>query len=138
MIAPIIDLDTQMGAPVARVYGEPLLELPHDLYIPPEALEIFLAKATIRANTPKTVTSRTELAKLIARAREQGYASVDDQLELGLRSVAVPVRDRSGAIVAAINASTQSARFSVEEMERVFLPHLQRAAARIEDFFVAK
>lgn len=104
----------------------------------PEALEIFLAKATVRANTPKTVTDRAELAKLIARAREQGYASVDEQLELGLRSVAVPIRDRSGAIVAAINASTQSARFSVEEMERVFLPHLQRAAARIEDFFVAK
>jgi segregation and condensation protein A len=40
--APIADLATQAGAPVARVYGEPLLELPQDLYIPPEALEIFL------------------------------------------------------------------------------------------------
>src|SRR6188472_4417558 len=42
MIAPIVDLGTQMGAPVAKVYGEPMLELPHDLYIPPEALEVFL------------------------------------------------------------------------------------------------
>ena len=40
--APIIDLAQAAGAPVARIYGEPLLELPHDLYIPPEALEIFL------------------------------------------------------------------------------------------------
>ena len=40
--AMLADLGTQMGAPVARIYGEPLLELPSDLYIPPEALEIFL------------------------------------------------------------------------------------------------
>ncbi len=39
---PVIDLAQAAGAPVARIYGEPLLELPHDLYIPPEALEIFL------------------------------------------------------------------------------------------------
>ena len=38
----MIDLAQAAGAPVARIYGEPLLELPHDLYIPPEALEIFL------------------------------------------------------------------------------------------------
>jgi len=38
----VIDLAQAAGAPVARIYGEPLLELPHDLYIPPEALEIFL------------------------------------------------------------------------------------------------
>jgi len=40
--APILDLAQAAGAPVARVYGEPLLELPDDLYIPPEALEVFL------------------------------------------------------------------------------------------------
>src|SRR5438876_4024790 len=40
--APMLDLAQAAGAPVARVYGEPLLELPEDLYIPPEALEIFL------------------------------------------------------------------------------------------------
>src|SRR5947199_10316276 len=39
---PGIDLAQAAGAPVARIYGEPLLEMPHDLYIPPEALEVFL------------------------------------------------------------------------------------------------
>src|ERR1700730_3993032 len=39
---PVIDLAQAAGAPVARIYGEPMLELPHDLYIPPEALEVFL------------------------------------------------------------------------------------------------
>ena len=43
MIEPAIpDLARQAGAPVARIHGEPLLEMPHDLYIPPEALEVFL------------------------------------------------------------------------------------------------
>ena len=41
-IAPVIDLAQAAGAPVARIYGEPLLEMPHDLYIPPQALEVFL------------------------------------------------------------------------------------------------
>ena len=105
--------------------------------LPPEALKRLLARATIRANTPKTVTDRGELMRLIEMAGRQGYASVDEQLELGLRSVAVPIRNRSGFIVAAINASTQSARFSVDEMEHVFLPHLRQAAERIEEFFVS-
>jgi len=104
----------------------------------PEALDAFLAKAEIRANSPKTITDRAELARAIATARQKGFASVDEELELGLRSIAVPIRDRSGAIVAAINVSTQSARFSVKEMEREILPHLKRAAAGIEDFFVVQ
>jgi IclR family transcriptional regulator, pca regulon regulatory protein len=101
-------------------------------------LDGFLARAAIRANTPKTVTARTRLAELIAEAGARGYAVVDEELEIGLRSIAVPVRDRSGRIVAAINVSTQSARFSVAEMEREILPHLKEAAARIEDFFVVQ
>ncbi len=63
---------------------------------------------------------------------------VDEELELGLRSIAVPVRDRQGAVVAAINVSTQSARFSVAEMERTILPPLKRAAEKIEDFFAVQ
>ncbi|CAG1007864.1 partial Pca regulon regulatory protein, partial [Rhizobiaceae bacterium] len=54
------------------------------------------------------------------------------------RSIAVPLRDRSGAVVAAINVSTQSARMSVDEMRRDFLPLLMNAAARIEDYFVVQ
>jgi len=50
--------------------------------------------------------------------------------------IAAPLRDRSGAIVAAINVSAQSARHSVADMEREFLPLLKRTAARIEEFFV--
>lgn len=103
--------------------------------LPPKELDVFLTRATIRANTPRTVTGRTRLAALIAQAGRDGYAIVDEELEIGLRSIAVPVRDRSGRIVAAINVSTQSARFSPAEMEREILPRLKNAAAAIEDYF---
>lgn len=101
-------------------------------------LTAFLARATIIENTPKTVTDRSRLAALVRQARADGYAAVDEELELGLRSIAVPIRDRTGRIVAAINVSTQSARFSIAEMEAAFLPHLRRAAASIENYFVVQ
>jgi IclR family transcriptional regulator, pca regulon regulatory protein len=97
-----------------------------------------LGEAPISARTQHTVTDRRELGAMIARARREGFAVADEELELGLRSIAVPIRDRTGQIVAAINVSTQSARASVEEMEKDFLPLLRQAATRIEDFFVVQ
>lgn len=102
----------------------------------PEELDIYLARASITRRTEKTLTEPKRIAEAIASASQQGYAIVDEELEIGLRSIAVPLRDRSGAIVAAINVSAQSARHSVAEMERDFLPLLKQTAARIEDFFV--
>lgn len=101
-------------------------------------LDAFLGRASIRANTPRTITDRPALAQLIRQAGDDGYAAVDQELEIGLRSIAVPIRDRSGRTVAAINVSTQSARTSMDEMERTFLPHLREAAAAIEDYFVTQ
>lgn len=101
-------------------------------------LAAFLDRADIRALTPKTITDRAELAEAIARAGRDGFSTVDGELEPGLRSIAAPVRDRAGAIVAAINVSTQSARLSVRDMERQVLPALRDAARRIEDFFVVQ
>ncbi len=101
-------------------------------------LDAFLARARITAKTDRTVTDPAELARLIAKARADGYAIVDQELEIGLRSIAVPIRDRTGAIVAAINVSTQSARMPLSEMVREFLPLLKTAANSIEDFFVVQ
>jgi IclR family pca regulon transcriptional regulator len=104
----------------------------------PEESTALLSASDIRALTPKTITDRSLLAKAIGEAGESGYAIVDEELELGLRSIAVPLHDRSGAVVAAINVSTQSARMSVDEMRSGFLPLLMNAAARIEDYFVVQ
>ncbi|WP_367717966.1 IclR family transcriptional regulator C-terminal domain-containing protein [Nitratireductor sp. GISD-1A_MAKvit] len=94
----------------------------------------FLAQASISAKTERTLTDRAELAEAVAMAGASGYAIVDQELELGLRSIAVPVRDMGGHIVAALNVSTQSARFTCAEMERTILPLLQAGAREIEDF----
>jgi IclR family pca regulon transcriptional regulator len=100
-----------------------------------DELKSFLADAGIERRTPKTIINRAALGKAIDAARADGFAIVDEELELGLRSIAVPICDRGGHVVAAINVSTQSARFSVEAMEREILPALRKAKQRVEEFF---
>ncbi len=106
--------------------------------LPPAELRAFLASAKIVAHTPKSITDREELGREIGRVAVQGFAIIDEELELGLRSIAVPIRDRSGRVVAAINISTQSSRFSPEEMKALILPPLREAARSIEDYFAVQ
>ncbi|MCC5950065.1 MAG: helix-turn-helix domain-containing protein [Nitriliruptoraceae bacterium] len=82
--------------------------------------------------TPKTVTSLAAFQATIEEARAKGYAMVDQELELGVRSVAAPVRDAAGAIVAAINVSTHVSRTSKSELVRTVVPPLRRAVADVE------
>ena len=106
--------------------------------LPPAELDSLLRRAPLRAFTRKTLMNRVEIARAVRRAGEEGYALVDEELEIGLRSIAVPVRDRAGKVVAAINVPAQSQRYTVQELERRALPHLRKAAAAIEDFFVVQ
>lgn len=106
--------------------------------LPPAELRAFLGAARIVAHTPKSITDPAGLEREIGRVAEQGFAIIDEELELGLRSIAVPVRDRSAKIVAAINISTQSSRFSPEEMKALILPSLKDAARAIEDYFAVQ
>ena len=132
----IIAVDLQVGAHLpafCTAMGRVLLS---GLSTPD--LEAFLARATFRQRTPKTVTDAAKLKEIIDGVRGSGYAVVDEELEIGLRSIAVPLRDRSGAVVAAINVSTQSSRHSPAEMEAEILPILKETAARISDFFVVQ
>lgn len=100
-----------------------------------DELAAVLRTAKIEKRTAKTITDRAVLADQIRRVKADGFAIVDEELEPGLRSIAVPIVDGSGAIVAAVNVSTQSARFSVADMQRQILPALLTARQRIEDFF---
>jgi IclR family transcriptional regulator, pca regulon regulatory protein len=70
--------------------------------------------------------------KRVAQARVDGYALVDQELEEGLVAIAVPIHDRLGRVVAAINLSTHVGRHSAESMERDLLPPLRRTALLIE------
>lgn len=72
------------------------------------------------------------LREKLERVRRDGYALVDQELEEGLRSIAVPIHDRGGAVVAAMNLSTHAGRRTIDAMRRELLPPLRETAARIE------
>lgn len=97
--------------------------------LPQEELSRRLAGLKLEPLTQHTVTQPAALLALLTQVREQGFCLVDQELELGLRSLAVPVRDAAGAVSAAINVSTQVARVDEAHLRTVILPVL-RAAAR--------
>jgi IclR family pca regulon transcriptional regulator len=100
-------------------------------HLPEPALETYLAGLKPQRFTERTVTARDELRQLLATVREQQYAIADQQMELGLRSIAVPVRNSEGAVVAGINVIVQTARGTLRDMKTRFLPHLRSAAGEL-------
>lgn len=74
-------------------------------FLPSEELTAYLDRVELRPLTPRTITSRTALEAALEQVRERGWATVDQELEAGLRSVAVPIRGRDGTVVAAMNVS---------------------------------
>jgi IclR family pca regulon transcriptional regulator len=98
----------------------------------PDALDAYFARTTRRALSPRSVTTEPQLRAELDRVRKQGWAMVDQELEVGLRSIAAPVRDRSGRVIAAVNASAHASRRTTAEMKREMLPPLLATAARIE------
>jgi IclR family pca regulon transcriptional regulator len=98
----------------------------------PDELAERLARTTIRPLTTKTVADETALQAKLDRVRSQGWAMVDQELEEGVRSVAVPIRDGSGAVIAALNMSVHASRMSMQGLRRDVLPPLLETAAAIE------
>jgi IclR family pca regulon transcriptional regulator len=100
-------------------------------HLPPDELERYLAKTKLRAMTENTVVNQKRLREILADVRRDGYAINDEELELGLRSIAVPVRGASGQVLAALNVGAQAARVSVKQLEKEFLPVLLRGAQEL-------
>jgi IclR family transcriptional regulator, pca regulon regulatory protein len=100
-------------------------------YLPADELDQYLARTRLRPMTEHTVTSVKRLREILAGVRQAGYAVNDEELELGLRSIAVPVRGASGKVLAALNVGAQAARVSVQQLEQEFLPVLQRGAQEL-------
>jgi len=90
-----------------------------------------------RAFTEFTVTDADALRTALQDSRRLGYAIVNQELELGLRSIAVPILNQRGQTVAAINVGTQAARIDEAELIERILPSLQRAAAAIHEVLPA-
>jgi IclR family pca regulon transcriptional regulator len=100
-------------------------------HLEPDELDAYFAKTKLRPMTERTVVSQKRLREILAGVRQAGYAINDEELELGLRSIAVPVRGASGKVLAALNVGAQAARVSTAQMEPEFLPVLQRGAQEL-------
>jgi len=100
-------------------------------HLAPDELNAYFARTRLKAMTEKTVTTQKRLREILAGVRQSGYAINDEELELGLRSISVPVRGASGQVVAALNVGAQAARVSVGRMQGEFLPVLLRGAQEL-------
>ena len=103
-------------------------------YLPPDQLEQYLARAELTPLTTRTVTSADKLRLALRTVRRLGYAMVDQEMEVGLRSLAVPVYAPNGRVVATVNLSGNAPRLPVFDMQTHFLGPLRTAAAELSSF----
>ena len=95
-------------------------------------LEKYLANVELAPLTEHTVKTVEKLRAQVLEVRQQGYALADQELEHGLRSIAAPVRNKQGRVVAAVNVSSHVSRVTKEKARRQLLPPLLKAAEDIE------
>ena len=99
--------------------------------LPDAELDAFLARVRPTRFTPYTMTGADELRAAIEKVRRNGYSLVDQELEIDLRAIAVPVHNAMGRIIAAMNVSTQASRTPKKQLTDAFLPILRDAAIRL-------
>lgn len=96
-----------------------------------EEIDAYLESCQPAVRTPCSVVEKTQLRSLVLAARRDGYAFTDEELELSMRSVAVPVVDSRGCTHAALSSSAFSVRASLETMIDTFVPVLTKHARAI-------
>ena len=99
--------------------------------LPPEELESVLARVEFKRYTERTITNPAKLTQALRQIRRDGYSIIDQELEHGLRSMAVPIQNPGGKVVAALNIGAHAQRVSIQEMQTKFLPHLRAAAQEL-------
>jgi IclR family transcriptional regulator, pca regulon regulatory protein len=126
----VIPVSAQIGfrlPAVATALGRVLLAGLDD-----KSLDRFLARAQPRKLTKFTVTDKSDLRKLIAKARTDGYALADQEAELGFRSMAVPLKRLDGKIIASLNIGVHSEHMPLKSMHAHFFPKLRDLADRLQ------
>ncbi|PPU91715.1 IclR family transcriptional regulator domain-containing protein [Xanthomonas albilineans] len=98
---------------------------------PPDTLHSYLERNPLRPRTERTITERVPFQTLLERVQRDGYAIVDQELEIGLRSVAVPVNNRQERVVAALNVGTSVSRMTLGHLQNKVLPALKHAAQQL-------
>lgn len=99
--------------------------------LPAEKFDEFLARVEFRRFTERTVAGPDKLRQILRMVQRNGYCIVDQELESGLRSMAVPIRDSTGRVVAALNVGAHAQRVSIQDLLNRFLPQLKAAALEL-------
>ncbi|MBS7544138.1 IclR family transcriptional regulator domain-containing protein [Ancylobacter oerskovii] len=99
--------------------------------LPEAEAHALLQRSQLQPFTPFTLTTEEAVMAECRRVREQGYAVVDQELELGLCSIAVPLADISGRVVAALNIGASAAQVAAAEMPGLYLPTMRRIQAAL-------
>ncbi|MCG8442436.1 MAG: helix-turn-helix domain-containing protein [Caulobacterales bacterium] len=100
-------------------------------HLPADALARFAGALDLTPRTHRTISTVPALLAEMERVREQGYAVIDEEFELGVRAIAIPVRTRLNEVAGAINIVAPSARFPAAELIARGLPLLEEAAPEI-------
>jgi IclR family pca regulon transcriptional regulator len=98
----------------------------------PDELDRYLRDAKLEPWTERTITDPQRLRIVLDDVRQRGWALVDQELEIGLRSVAAPIR-RGGATIAALNVSSAVSRVSLDDLRRRIVPPLLETATTISN-----
>jgi IclR family transcriptional regulator, pca regulon regulatory protein len=104
--------------------------------LPEKKCDELLAALSRTMRTSRTLTDMAALGAEIEKARRDGFALVDQELELGLRSIAVPLLDASGKVVAAINVGSHAERVTIDRMRKDFLPRMLHVQAELRRLLV--
>lgn len=105
--------------------------------LPDAELDKFLAEVRLQSFTPYTVTDKAELRQILEKTRRNGYSLVDQELEIDLRSIAVPVQNATGRVIAGMNVSAQASRTPKKQLVEKFLPALRDAAMKMRPLLIA-
>ncbi|MBE1554304.1 IclR family transcriptional regulator domain-containing protein [Sporosarcina limicola] len=122
-----ISLDVGSRLPAyATSMGQVLLA-----HLPPSELEDYLHKVNLNYLTEKTIIDKSDLLEQLNEIRAKGWGFIEQQLEEGLSSIAAPIKNAEGKVIAAINISTHAGRFNNDTIYNSFLPLLLQTAEQI-------
>jgi IclR family pca regulon transcriptional regulator len=125
----VMSVDVRVGSRVptyCTAMGQVLLAS-----LPPEEQESHVTQIKFTRYTKNTVCSATRLRQVLRLVQRSGYACVDQQMEIGVWALAVPIHHPSGSVVAALCIAAPAQRVSTEKMLLKFLPRLQEGAQEL-------
>jgi IclR family pca regulon transcriptional regulator len=128
-ISRVLAVDLSMGSRLPAIYtsmGRVLLA-----HLPTRDLEAHLSHAQFISHTKHSITDIKALRHALLLVRRDGFSLVDQELELGLCALAVPLRNAAGRVIAALNVGAPVQRVSTQNFVTKFVPHLQEAAQEL-------